>query len=255
MSYFLITCEDEPHGVPYVEALKAFGVPAEAIRVITPVSPATTLTPESCHHLGARAAGIVLGGGPDVEPWRFGEAPLPGASLSLLPQLDEIEFAVLAGARENAVPIWGICRGLQVLNVFFGGTLYQDLAMQMPGITAHQLSYPRDALIHTVRVRGRETPLGDVLGRETPLVNSRHHQAARVVAREMEVVATSPDGVVEAAVHRGDGWWIQAVQWHPENLLPLAQQRALWQQFIDEVEVQSPGVLHAETALVGGPAR
>lgn len=226
MRQVVVACEDHAHAPPYVEGLKAAGLAAEAIQVVTPEDPTA-----DWRHLGTEAAGVLLCGGPDLEPRHYGEEPLAEASLSLLPALDAIELELLAGAREGSVPVFGICRGLQTLNVFLGGSLWQDLALQVPGSSGHRLSMPRDALIHPVRVTEPALPLGDLLARETALVNSRHHQAVKALGQGLEVVAVAPDGLVEAVALPAAGWWLQAVQWHPENLLALALQRRLFQAF------------------------
>lgn len=222
----VVACEDHAHAPPYVEGLKAAGLTAETIQVVTPEDP-----PADWRQLGTAAAGLFLCGGPDLEPRRYGEEPLAEAKLFLLPELDQIELELLAGAREGSVPVFGVCRGLQTLNVFFGGSLWQDLALQVPGSTDHRLSNPRDALIHPVRVTEPALPLGELLAREAALVNSRHHQAVKALGTGLEVVAVAPDGLVEAVALPAPGWWVQAVQWHPENLLALALQRRLFQAF------------------------
>jgi putative glutamine amidotransferase len=224
----VVACEDHAHAPPYVEAVVAGGVAAGEIRVVTPEEP-----PEDWRRLAAGAAGVMLCGGPDLEPWHYGEEPLAEAHLALLPALDAIELELLAGAREAGVPVWGVCRGLQTLNVFCGGSLWQDLALQIPGTTDHRLSLPRDALIHRIAVTAPDTSLGEQLARGAPLVNSRHHQAVRRLGQGLEVVAEAPDGVVEAVEWRGEGWWARAVQWHPENLLALEAQRQLWRAFAE----------------------
>lgn len=240
----LVPCESERHSRPYVEALRAVGIPEEAVVVVTPDSPAADRDPDLLERTAAGAAGVLLPGGPDIHPKHFGEEPLGGARLTLMPELDEIELAVLAGARRARTPVWAVCRGLQVLNVFLGGSLYQDLPIQHPGLVEHQLGYPRDALIHDVEILpSARGPLAEALGRDhRPQVNSRHHQALRDVAEGLEIVAVSEDGVIEAAALRregGDDWWVDGVQWHPENLLPLTLQRALWQRFAREAAAHS----------------
>ena len=148
------------------------------------------------------------------------------------PERDELEWSLLDLARERRLPVWGICRGLQVLNVYLGGSLWQDLPTQAPSQVDHSRSETPDVLAHTVKVIAPDAPIGDRLTRDIPLVNSRHHQAVRRAADGFVPVALSPDGLVEAAVLDRDDWWVRAVQWHPENLVELAQQRALWIDFI-----------------------
>ncbi len=215
-------------------ALRSAGLAAERIRVLLAGGPGTADAGE-LRRLAAGAAGLLLLGGPDVDPRTFGEEPLPEARLEVEPERDALEWALLEGAREAAVPTWGICRGLQVLDVFLGGTLWQDIPTQLPGAQLHDLSYPRDALIHPIEVTAPDTPLGELLGRETALVNSRHHQGVRRVAPGLTVVGRAPDGLVEAFALAGSDWWLEAVQWHPENLMALAQQRALTERFLAAV--------------------
>jgi len=133
------------------------------------------------------------------------------------------------------MPVWGVCRGLQVLNVFLGGSLWQDLPSQRPGEIAHSVSEPKDHLAHTVTVLEPGKPLGEVLARETARVNSRHHQAIKRLADGLVPIAESPDGLIEAVILDRPDWWVRGVQWHPENLVALAQQRALWEDFVRAV--------------------
>lgn len=219
------TSTDERAG-PYVEALRAVGVPEESIRVVTP------FTDGSPRELAAQARGLLLCGGLDVAPERYGEETLPDANVEVAPERDAMEWALLDGARESRVPVWGVCRGLQVLNVYLGGSLWQDLPTQIPSQVDHSQSETPDTLAHVVRVAEPQRPLGERLTREVPRVNSRHHQAVKQLAAGLIPVAFSPDGLIEAAVLDREDWWVRAVQWHPENLIALAQQRMLWMDFI-----------------------
>ena len=209
----------------YVAALELTGVPDEAIRVLRPSNGT------DYRALAAEAAGVVLAGGDDVEPERYGEQVIPEAQVYSTPARDEMELALLAGAREAGVPVWGVCRGIQVLNVFFGGTLWQDLALQLPTQVLHQLSNPDDALVHEVRVDDPRVTLGLLLAHESALVNSRHHQGIKDLGEGLVPVAHAPDGLVEAVYLESESWWVRGVQWHPENLTAMAQQRALWAAF------------------------
>ena len=206
----------------YVRALEISGVPPERIRVLEPEKGV------DYRELGGEALGLVLAGGEDVEPGRYGEEELPEADISMNPARDEMELALMAGAQDAATPTWGVCRGIQVINVFFGGTLWQDLALQLPTQVLHQLSNPHDALIHALRVDDPTVTLGSLLSLENPLVNSRHHQAVKELGDGLVAVAHAPDGVTEALYLDSPDWWVRGVQWHPENLVEMAQQRALW---------------------------
>jgi putative glutamine amidotransferase len=211
---------------PYVEALRAAGVPADDIRVLLPEDRG------SVRELAAGAVGLVLSGGADIDPLRYGEEPLANGNLELKPDRDELDWQLLEAARARRLPTWCVCRGLQVANVFLGGSLYQDLPLQLPGALAHDLSPPPDALVHAVEATDAATALGSRLAGGLRLVNSRHHQAVRELGRGLVAVATSRDGLIEAAeLADGSGWWLRGVQWHPENLIALAEQRVLWDDF------------------------
>jgi putative glutamine amidotransferase len=255
----LVSVTAERRAAPYVEALKAGGVPAEAIRVVAAgeradpaAGPGESAAPgmagtlpgggtpaEDAGELLAGAAGLVLGGGDDVDPRRYGEEPLPGAGLDLAPRRDALEWQLLAEARARRLPVWGICRGFQVINVFFGGSLWQDLPLQRPAPVAHDPGPPQDRLAHSLRLLAPEAPLGERLAGagQPPRVNSRHHQGVKRLGAGLVAVAAAPDGLIEAAIltaagdEAPDAWWVRGVEWHPENLLALPEQLALWRDF------------------------
>lgn len=216
---------------PYVEALQAVGVPRERIFVVTP-----SARPENPTELIAGSAGLVLSGGVDVAPERYGEAPLAHARLEVYPERDELEWELLGAAREKRMPVWCVCRGLQLANVFLGGTLWQDLPTQLPTPVTHELSDPLDSLAHGLKGTNPATAIGERLSRETPLVNSRHHQAVKDLAPGLTAAAWSPDGLVEAFELESRDWWLRGVQWHPENLVAMALHRSFWADFAAAVE-------------------
>ncbi len=222
----LVVCEDRAHLPPYMAALRAGGLDGEALVPLVPEN-----EPSGVRELARRAAGLVLGGGPDIQPWRYGETPLAAAQLDLLPALDTLEWDALAGAREARVPVWAVCRGLQALNVFFGGTLYQDIPLQVPGAVDHGVMEPLDALVHEILVAAAAGAFARLLRSGPTRVNSRHHQAISSLAADLAAVAQAPDGLVEAAAGRFDDWWVRGVQWHPEDLLDHPLHRTLWQDF------------------------
>jgi putative glutamine amidotransferase len=194
----------------------------------------------------AGAAGLVLSGGVDIAPERYGEAARPDARLELYPERDALEWELLAAARERRVPVWCVCRGLQLANVFLGGTLWQDLPTQLPSLVPHEVSVPVDSLAHTVRVAAPETHLGERLSREKVLVNSRHHQAVKDLAPGLTAVAWSPDDLIEAfelfnETDESASWWLRGVQWHPENLTAMALHRSLWADFARATGVPAEG--------------
>ena len=249
---------------PYVAALVAAGVPGESIRVVasaetfatgaTGAMPGTGTTAATAE-LATGAAGLVLCGGADVDPRRYGEEPLPGAGVEALPERDALEWELLAAARDRRLPVWAVCRGFQVLNVFFGGSLWQDLPLQRPTAVVHDPDEtPHDQPVHGLRILAPEAPVGERLAAAgpAPRVNSRHHQGVKRLGDGLLAVAAAEDGLIEAAVlgggrggssaagaagtagagaADGDGWWVRGVEWHPENLLALPEQLALWQDF------------------------
>ena len=224
----------DERAVPYVEALRVAGLPEERIFVLSPGAG----KPGNPAELIAGAAGLVLSGGLDVAPELYGEATLPEARVEVYPERDVMEWELLAGARARKLPVWCVCRGIQVANVFLGGTLWQDLPTQRPGAVPHEVSVPPDSLAHGMRPTDRATGLGERLTREAVLVNSRHHQAIKDLAPGLKEAARSPDGLIEAVELAGpeaEGWWLRGVQWHPENLIAMALQRSLWEDFVGVV--------------------
>ena len=232
----VVCVESAAKAVPYVEALKRAGADAERLQVITPASAAGGL--ESA---GAGCAGLLLCGGPDLEPWRYGEEPRPDAELSLMPELDQIEWDLLAGAAAARRPVWAVCRGLQTLNVFLGGSLWQDIPSQLGGTVEHTVAMPLDAMAHPVDGAAHADPWAAGLTAGPLEVNSRHHQALRRLGRGVSVVARSPDGLVEAAVVEREDWWAKGVQWHPEDLLHQPIQKQLWREFLDAAACSAHG--------------
>ncbi len=227
----LSTAAGEKAG-PYREALLGLGVAAERLQVVRP-----TNTSSSDVALSG-AAGLVLCGGADVDPRRYGETAIADAGVHVQPERDELEWDLLAGARERQLPVLGICRGVQVMNAFLGGTLWQDLPLQIGTAVEHSRPRPLDALPHSVEVAGDGPPVARRLGAGTLPVNSRHHQGIRALARGLVALARSADGLVEAcALPPGDGWWLAGVQWHPENLLHDPRQRGLFLEFLEAAGV------------------
>jgi putative glutamine amidotransferase len=156
--------------------------------------------------------GLLLTGGDDVHPARYGMRPSPQLGAVSL-ERDALEWRALEIALTRGMPVLGICRGLQVLNVFLGGTLYQDLASELPG--AHGQSRGWGDAAHAVSVV-EGSRLRRIIGAATLHSNSYHHQAVRALAPGLHAVAHAEDGVIEA-VETPEPGWVVAVQWHPER--------------------------------------
>lgn len=156
--------------------------------------------------------GLLLPGGQDVDPALYGEEKSPACG-SLCSARDRMEGILLDAALRLDKPVLGICRGLQFLNAHTGGTLYQDLPTEHPGVN-HRMERPYDRPQHAVTI-DRESPLFDIVGGREYQVNSCHHQGVKDLSPVLCAAATAEDGLVEAAWMPGKHF-ILAVQWHPE---------------------------------------
>jgi putative glutamine amidotransferase len=181
------------------------------------------------------AGGLLLTGGEDIDPARYGE-PVDGTR-RISPERDDMEFELLRLALERGLPVLAICRGMQLLNVVLGGTLYQDLASDFDAAVAHDSWKDVDASIHTVRPAGPAL-LDDVFADEPTVQNSAHHQGVERLAGDLEPVGYAPDGLIEAVEYRmADGGWTVGVQWHPERKIDRDDgvNRRLFEAFGDAV--------------------
>lgn len=154
--------------------------------------------------------GLLLPGGGDMDPAFYGQERIPACGEPNLLR-DAAEPKLLRAFLAADKPVLGICRGIQVMNVVLGGTLYQDIKP-----FEHVPHNDHWAKVHTVTVR-RGTLVSRLLGQDTVLVNSQHHQAADRIAPELEIAALSEDGIVEA-LEKPDAHFCLGVQWHPEWL-------------------------------------
>jgi putative glutamine amidotransferase len=193
-------------GESYVRAIeRAGGVP-----VFLP----SNLGPEAAVEIAGRLQGILLTGGRDVDPVHFGEEPKRGLGV-IEPIRDVLEIALCRFAEEADLPLLGICRGIQVLNVAFGGGVIQDLEGSGGEYLNHDLTTYQDGPGHSVEILP-ETKLREILGADRLRVNSHHHQIVGDVAASLTVNARAPDGAIEGLEHPGRQFMI-GVQWHPER--------------------------------------
>lgn len=169
-----------------------------------------------------RCDGFLLPGGGDFDSDWYGETLLPNLSpdsMAIDRQSQETALRFIRLAVASGKPVLGICLGMQVLNVALGGSLYQDIATQIPSAVPHRnpakVMEDRWKPAHTVRL-AEDGVVRRLSGKEEISVNSFHHQAVKAIAEGLRPTAWAPDGLVEA-VESGDGR-VLGVQWHPENL-------------------------------------
>ena len=184
------------------------------------------------------AGGLLLTGGDDVAPSRYGEVKHE-ATLDAAPERDEFEIALVKEARRVGLPILAICRGIQVMNVAFGGTLVQDIPSQVENALDHSFKVPLHKpfdYAHDVWVDDNSL-LAKLMaerlnGSDSCAVNSRHHQAVKTAAPGFRVVATAPDGIIEA-IEDPSARFCLGVQWHPENFWRTGEFRPLFEGFVE----------------------
>lgn len=167
--------------------------------------------------------GIILSGGADVNPLCYGEEPSPKLG-ELSKRRDDFEYQVLTMAKSLEIPVLGICRGLQLINVYFGGSLYQDLSALGEQVLKHGQQGNPESGSHSLRIL-EGCFLAEIFG-ETTLVNSFHHQGIKQLAPSLKAIAWSKDGLVEA-VESQVGQKVIGVQWHPEMMSASDLQMAM----------------------------
>jgi len=214
-------------GEAYVQAvLQAGGMP-----VILPPG----INPRDLPGLLSHLDGLLFTGGADIDPQRFGGTSHPRV-YGIDKRRDEMEICLVQIAAESGKPFIGICRGIQVINVALGGSLFTDISDQMPGALKHDRypGTPPDALAHPIAV-APDSQLAQILGCESFPVNSLHHQGIDRTPLGLLPVAFSPDHLVEAVELSGHPFGI-GVQWHPEWLQTHAPQRQLFTAFVQAAE-------------------
>jgi len=211
-------------GENYAQALALAG----ALPVLIPLG----LPAEQLDSLLSRLDGVLFSGGGDVDPVFYGmdsDPQIKGIDLDR----DRVEIILVKNAVSEGLPFLGICRGLQVINVALGGTLYADIADQHPQALKHDYypDWPRTHLPHTVRI-APESRLSAILGETNLGVNSLHHQGIRALASGLVLTAWAPDGLIEAFELPGHPFGL-AVQWHPEWLTTHESMQALFRAFVE----------------------
>ncbi len=198
----------------YYSAIEAAGGLAVPISLRLPVA--------ELERLARTLDAVVLpGSSADVAPNRYG-VPRHAACAEPDPQRERADYVLLDHALAASKPVLAICYGTQLLNVYLGGTLIQDIASELGTQIRHDKNgLPAGAADphHAARIEGG-SKLAELAGRAVAEVNSSHHQAVLAAGRDLRVTARAPDGVIEAVEWTGDANWVVGVQWHPERMPP-----------------------------------
>lgn len=181
--------------------------------------------------------GLLLTGGHDVDPYYYGEEPHKKIS-ELTPERDAFEFALTQLMLAKNKPVFGICRGSQMLNVAAGGSLVQDIPSAFPDAIQHVQTTKPDYPIHSIRVL-EQSKLGEILGKEVVRVNSFHHQAVKELGDGFYAAAWASDGIIEA-IESAKYTFAVGVQWHPELTINAdgEQSNQLFEAFIEACQVK-----------------
>lgn len=166
------------------------------------------------------AHGLVLTGGPDVHPKFYGKDK-DSSLCEIDEKRDSLEFKLIEYAFQYKIPIFAICRGAQILNIYLGGSLYPDIPTYYPSNITHRFNSLNNQCFHNVIIH-KNTTLYNIIKRDSILVNSYHHQGVEKLAKRLKISATSEDGLIESYEWENphqEPFFI-AVQWHPERLYP-----------------------------------
>lgn len=190
---------------------------------------------ETLRALYDRLDGVLIPGGVDMDPATYGDTPHEKLG-RIDPPRDKTELQLATWALTEKKPLLGLCRGVQVLNVACGGTLYQDIAAEVPGAIKHDYfpdsGFGRDHMAHEVTLTAGSR-IRETMQQERVRVNSLHHQAIRTLGAGLRTTGVAPDGVIEAVEFEGDQF-AMGVQWHPEVFeMNDPNTRRLFQLFVE----------------------
>lgn len=210
--------------IDYSKAVIASG----GIPVILPVQNDRNLIKELVKNLD----GLILAGGGDPDPLLYGEECLQGLG-EITPERDEFEYIILEEFEKTKKPILGICRGLQLANVYYGGTLYQDIKYVDTNIQ-HKQKIQLYLPTHTVNITEKDNIFYEIFGEKTR-VNSFHHQMIKDLAPTLTAIGTSPDGIIEI-IQKKDYPFFYATQWHPEMMSVRGNEnmKKIFDKFLEE---------------------
>ena len=205
----------------YLDGIRAAG----GLPIVLPLE----MSEKDADQMVATCDGFLFTGGQDVAPELYGEDVVPSVVFSA--ERDKLERLLFPKALQADKAILGICRGLQFINVFLGGTLWQDLPSQHPSDIVHRQGKPYDAPTHQVTLNG---DLQSLLGKDLFEVNTLHHQAIKSLGKDLTAMAVAPDGIIEAVKMAGKRF-VWAVQWHPEYMFKTdADSLAIFTSFVEQ---------------------
>ncbi|MGA8941901.1 MAG: gamma-glutamyl-gamma-aminobutyrate hydrolase family protein [Thermoactinomyces sp.] len=167
-------------------------------------------------HLSLKLDGLILTGGGDIDPTLFDEEPHPNLG-EIIPDRDDMEIALIEQFMAQNKPVFGICRGCQILNIALGGDMYQDILSQKQTMLQHSQRAPRNHASHTITIM-ENTLLHSIYGKGLTKVNSFHHQAVRNIKPPFQISAVAKDGIIEA-FESSEHEFVLGVQWHPEEMV------------------------------------
>ena len=182
----------------------------------------STKDPDIIRSTVQKVDGILIPGGNDIDPFLYGESVTFADKYDR--ENDYFQLCMLEEAIKEGKPVMGICRGMQIINVFFGGTLYQDIEKERPQSLQHSAPGSPEGFIHPVCIE-KTSLLYDIFDKKEIMVNSIHHQGVRKPGDGLFPAAHSPDGIIEALENREHN--IIAVQWHPEALLMRGEENSM----------------------------
>ena len=189
-----------------ISVLKNGGVP-----FILPVQPDNEIINAQIEQID----GLILSGGHDVVPQNYNEEPQQKLE-DCSPERDQFDFDLIKAATQKGIPILGICRGMQIINTYYGGSLYQDLSYRNEPTFRHMQGHSPSQVTHQITIE-KNSKLASIISESQMMVNSFHHQVVKDVAKNFKIAARANDGVIEA-IEPNDKSFILGIQWHPEML-------------------------------------
>lgn len=199
---------------------------AGGVPVIVPFNPDDKAVAEVMD----RVDGLVLSGGQDICPLNYGEEPLRNIG-PVWPERDHFDFLLLKLAEKRGIPVMGICRGIQIINVFHGGTMYQDLVYDENSYVKHSQNQSAETPTHTIALE-KDSHFASIIGETKWVTNSHHHQTIKKLGKGLRVVARAEDGTVESVEGTGENY-LQGYQFHPEMMsINNATAKLLFKDFV-----------------------